>query len=137
MIYIYSINRYTYIYRDGLRRRATHRVTAPCKLAFTKYSFTSRLLCTNQPSFYAPRPPALPTLKHHYCTMIGQYKTPLPTSRLYALPHTILAITISCKRQPARSIERRRWLQDTSKIKQADFFFAPPPPSCFPGFTRG
>ena len=31
-------------------------------LAYTRYSFTSRLLCTNQPSFHSPRPPALPTL---------------------------------------------------------------------------
>ena len=33
-----------------------------------------------------------------------------------------------------------RWLQDTSKRILADFsiFYAPPPPpSCFPGFTRG
>jgi len=31
-------------------------------LAFTRYSFTSRLLCTNQPSFHSRRLPALPTL---------------------------------------------------------------------------
>jgi len=47
----------------------------------------------------APRPPARPTLVQYYCTMIGPYTTPLPTSRLYAIHHTILAITISCKGQ--------------------------------------
>ena len=32
----------------------------------------------------------------------------------------------------------RRWLQDTSKRKLADFsIFLHSPPSCFPGFTRG
>jgi len=59
----------------------------------------SRLLCTNQPSFHSPRPPALPTLLQYYCMIIGQYKTPLPTSRVYAIHHTILVITISCKCQ--------------------------------------
>jgi len=71
-------------------------------LAFTRYSFTSRLLCTNQPSFHSPRPPALSTLVQHYCTIIGQYTSPLPTSRLYAICHTILVITISCKGHFAR-----------------------------------
>ena len=36
-----------------------------------------------------PRPPALPTLVQFDCTIIGQYTTPLPTSRLYAEYHTI------------------------------------------------
>jgi len=47
-----------------------------------------------------PPPPALPTLVQYYCTIIGQYTTPPPTSRLYAIHHTILVITISCKGQP-------------------------------------
>jgi len=46
-----------------------------------------------------PRPPALPTLVQHYCTMIGQYTTPLPIFRLYVIHHTILVRTISCKGQ--------------------------------------
>jgi len=46
-----------------------------------------------------PRPPALPTLVQYYCTMIGQYTTPLPTSRVYAIHLTILAITVSCQDQ--------------------------------------
>jgi len=29
--------------------------------------------------------------------MIGQYKTPLPTSHGYAIHHTLLILTISCK----------------------------------------
>jgi len=68
-------------------------------LAFTRYWFTLRLVCTNQPSFHSPRLPALPTLVQHYCTIIGQYTTPLPTSRVYVIHHTILVITISCKGQ--------------------------------------
>jgi len=53
----------------------------------------------NQPSVHSPRPPALPTLVQYYCTIIGQYMTPPPNSRLYAMHHTILVITISCKGQ--------------------------------------
>jgi len=69
------------------------------KLAFTKQCFTSSLLCTNQPSFRSFRPPALPTLGQCYCTIIGQYTTPPPNSRLYATHHTILVITVWCKGQ--------------------------------------
>ena len=68
-------------------------------LAFTRYSFTSRLSCTNQPSFHPPRLPALPTPVQYDCTIIGQYTTPLLSYRLYAIHHTILVITISCKGQ--------------------------------------
>jgi len=66
-------------------------------LAFAKYLSTSRLLCTNQPSFQFPRPPALPTPVQYDCTIIGQYKTPPTTSRLYAIHHTVLVIPRSCK----------------------------------------
>ena len=69
------------------------------ELAFTRYLFTSRLVCRNQPSFHPPRPPALPTLVQYYCTIIGQYTTPLPTPRVCAIHHTILVITKSCKGQ--------------------------------------
>ena len=65
-------------------------------LAFTRYSFTSRLLCTNQPSFHSPGPPAFATMVQYYCTVIGQYTTPRPTSLLYDMHHTILVITILC-----------------------------------------
>ena len=47
----------------------------------------------------SPRPPALPTLVQYHCTIIGQYMTSPPNSHLYAMHHTILAITISCKGQ--------------------------------------
>ena len=67
-------------------------------LTCTRYSFTSRLFGTNQPSFHSPRPPALPTLVQYYCTLIGQFKTLLPTSRLYTIHHTILVITILCSK---------------------------------------
>ena len=40
--------------RDG----EGHEDKAQESLAFTRYSFTARLLCTNPPSFYSPRPPA-------------------------------------------------------------------------------
>ena len=84
---------------EGWLTRATLLLTQTYILAFTIYSITSRLLCTNQPSLHSPRPPALPTLVQHYCTSIGQYTTPLPTSRWYAIHYTILVITISCKGQ--------------------------------------
>jgi len=81
-------------------RRRVARRHARYLLAFTRYSFTYRLLRTNQPSFHSRRLPALPTLVQYYYTIIGQYNTtPLPTSRLYAIHHTILVITILCKGQ--------------------------------------
>jgi len=76
--------------------------SAPCALAFTRYPFASRCSCRNQPPFHSLLPPALPTLVQYYCTTIGQYTTPPPpASRLYAIHHTILVITISCKGQSA------------------------------------
>jgi len=41
--------------------------------------------------------PSFPALLQYYHTSITQYTTPLTTSRLYAIHHTILARTISCK----------------------------------------
>jgi len=46
-------------------------------LAFTRYCFTSRPLCTNQSSLYCPSPPALPTQLQYDCNTIAQYSTPL------------------------------------------------------------
>jgi len=69
------------------------------RLAFTRDSFTSRLLCTNQPCYHSPHPLAWSTLVQYDCTILTQYKTPLPTSRVYAIHHTILVITISCEGQ--------------------------------------
>jgi len=41
-------------------------------LAFTRYSFTLRLLCMDQSSFYCLTPPAWPTLLQYYCMAIAQ-----------------------------------------------------------------
>jgi len=65
-------------------RAGAHTARGGGGLAFARYSFTSRLLCTNQPSFHSPRPPALPTLMQYYWTIVGQYTPSLPTSRVYA-----------------------------------------------------
>jgi len=84
---------------EGRATQGTH--TEHTQTAFTRYSFTSRLLCKKQPSVHPAHLPAFPTLVQYYCTIIRQYTTPLPTSRVYALHHTILVITISCKGQCA------------------------------------
>jgi len=68
-------------------------------MAFTRYSFTHRLLCMNQTSLYSSRPPALATPLRYYCTTIGQYTSPPPTPLLHAIHYTVLVITISCKGQ--------------------------------------
>ena len=57
-------------------------------LAFTRYSFTSRFLCTNQSSLYPPPPLALPTPLQYYCTDIAQNTTLPPTPVLFK-PYTI------------------------------------------------
>jgi len=44
-----------------------------------------------------PRPPASPILVLYYYTILGQYTTSLPTSRLYDIHHTILVIAILCE----------------------------------------
>jgi len=73
-------------------------------LAVARYSFTWRLVCANHLSLCPPHPPALPTLLQYYCTTNGQYTPPRSTSRVYDIHHTILAMTISCKCQPATSV---------------------------------
>ena len=60
--------------------------TAP-SLAFTRYSFTSKLLCTSESSLSCPSPSALPTLLQYYCTTIAQYMTPPPPP--FCMPYTI------------------------------------------------
>jgi len=76
---------------DNIVSRQKSETASPIRLrgwdlAFTRYSFTSRFLCTNQPFFHSPRQPALPTLVQYYCTTIGQYTT--PPSDLSFLCHT-------------------------------------------------
>jgi len=69
-------------------------------LAFTRWCLTSSRVCTNQSFFHSSGPPALPTVLQYYCTTIAQYTTPpSPTPLFYAIHHTILLITISCKGQ--------------------------------------
>jgi len=80
------------------RRRSSTRSWAQ-QVGLYKIFVYSKLLRTNQPSVHSPRPPALPTLVEYYCTIIRQYTTHLPTSRLHAIHHTVLVITISCKGQ--------------------------------------
>jgi len=59
------------------------------KAVFTRYCFTSRLICTNQPSFYCLPPPALPTRLHYYCITIAQYAIPLRTPCVCHTPYNI------------------------------------------------
>jgi len=54
----------------------THSGLGLYKIVFTRYSFTSWLLCMNQPSLCSPLPPALPTLLQYSCTTIAQSTTP-------------------------------------------------------------
>jgi len=70
---------------------------------FTRYCFTSRLLCTNQPPVHPPPPP--PACIAHPCTILLHdhcevYVSP-SNSRLYAIDHTMLVMTVSCKGQMA------------------------------------
>jgi len=98
---------------DGIRPRSDYRLGACPVLAFTRYSFASRLLCTNQSHrFIAPPPASAHTIGYH-CTIITQYKIPFPTSRLYAIRHTILVITISCKGQVLSGPAQTRRARDT------------------------
>jgi len=91
LIYLYAYI-YTNIYRVNLTlsadaAEAPDAGSATCNLAFTRYSFTSRLFCTNQPSVHSPRPLALPTLVQCYCTIFGQC-TNSPSNFPFVL-HTI------------------------------------------------
>jgi len=87
---LFLVPRIQHVGLGPLRRRISRRRhLLHLELAFTRSSFVSRLLCTNQPFFHFPRLPALFTLVQYCCTIIGQHTTPLPTSRLYATHHTI------------------------------------------------
>jgi len=77
-------------------------------LAVTRYSFTSKLLCTSESSLSCPSPSALLTLLQYYSTTIAQYTiSPQPpfcmpyttTPLLYAIYYTQLVQAISCKGQ--------------------------------------
>ena len=49
---------------------------SPHILAFTRYCFTSRRVCTSQSSVHSSGPTILTTLLQYYCTAIEQYTTP-------------------------------------------------------------
>jgi len=79
-------------------RVKTSATTTQLGLWYTRYCFTSKLLCTNQSlSFYCPLPPALPALLQCYSTSIAQYTTPPRPPHLDAMHNTILVRAISCK----------------------------------------
>jgi len=71
--------------RKPLKRAMTHflkigLIKVRIGLAYTRYSFTARLLCTNQPSFHSPRPPTLLTLVQYYSArLLGSVRLPLRT----------------------------------------------------------
>jgi len=52
----------------------------------------------------SPRALALPALLQYYCVTFAQDMTPPPTLPLYAIHHTILVMTISCKGESTFSI---------------------------------
>jgi len=70
-------------------------------LAITRYCFTLRLIGTNQSSCISPLPTriahTIALLLHNYCARYD----PHPTSRVYAIHHTISVMAISCKGQNA------------------------------------
>jgi len=65
--------------------------TAPRRLGLYKI-FVYVEAVVHESTILSPHPPALLTLLQCYCASIGQYTTPLPTSRVYATHHTILRI---------------------------------------------
>ena len=70
-----------------------------CDLAFTRYAFTSRLLCRNQPSLYCLLPPASPTRLQYYCNTNVQYSTPFrpPICTLYTIQYCALQYRVKAK----------------------------------------
>ena len=84
--------------------------SARCRLAFTRYSFTSQLSCTSHSSLYCLAPPCIAhTIAiqlHDFCALYD----PPPAFVSDAIHHTILVTAISCKGQDA-SVQERRLLQ--------------------------
>jgi len=73
------------------------------ELGFTRYYFTSRLLCTNQSSWYCP-PTCTSNTDNTIARPLRDIRRPPPTPPLYAIHNTtILAMAISCKGQQRRS----------------------------------
>jgi len=79
----------------SIRRLEGNYILRPAS-SLTRYSFTSRILCTNQ-SFVYPLPTCIAhkiALLLHDCSAMHE---PPPDPLLYAIYHTILATAISCK----------------------------------------
>ena len=70
----------------GLPRRSGHSCRPLLRLRFGIYkTFIYFKAVVHESTILAfLRPPALLTLVEYYCTIVGQYTTPLPTSRLHA-----------------------------------------------------
>jgi len=68
-------------------------------LAFTRYCFTSRLLCTNQSSLYRALSPAPPALLQYYCTSICAITTPPrpPFCMAYSIQYWQLQYRVKAK----------------------------------------
>ena len=86
----------------GLGEKHTHRTSKPAlssSLAFTRYCFMSRFICTNQ-SFSLQTPPlcghSTTPLHRPHCCALYCYPPEILYCNIY---HTILVIAISCKGQ--------------------------------------
>jgi len=93
------------------RRALVQGPHTPCRIGLYKIFFSCEAVVHESTICSPPRPPALPTRVQYYCTIIGQYTTPPPNSRLYAMHHIILVITISFKGQvPKEVLYIRTWI---------------------------
>jgi len=96
------------------KKTYTRRRAAPSSdLAFTRYSFTLRFLCTNQSSLYCLPPLALPTIVQYYCTCIAQHTTPPRPPLAYAIHCTVLAMQSRVK------ANLRRYMRTYSTVGEA------------------
>ena len=82
---------------EGHLRLGLYKIFFPCEAGVPE----STILSSTPAHLHCP------TLVQYYCTIIGQYTTPPPNSRLYAIHHAILVIKITCKGQPAAGGEDR------------------------------
>jgi len=85
--------------REGARADKLHKIG--------EISFRG-ILQSTRPYRVNPEP-ALSTLVQYYRATLGQYTTPPSDPRVYAIHHTTLVITISCKGQlrPRAALHRR------------------------------
>jgi len=88
---------------------ACRRKSRPCnqlRLSLYNILFYFKALLWESILLSFPAPTCIAHPGEYYCTTIGQYTTPPPTSCLYAIHHTILVITVSCKGQAATGTGR-------------------------------